>query len=235
MKQSVWVLVGCLLALDALAHDARPIYVQVQETTQGSFSVQWNAPPTMPLRALPTPALPAGCKATDDPVVRQTSAGYVASQIHRCSGGLSGQPLGIHFPSINPSLTTLFQVRLASGEQHFRVLKPGDYQWTVPDAEDPFAVAQQYTGLGVEHIWIGVDHLLFVACLLFVARTPRRVLITITGFTIAHSLTLALSVFGVVRLASAPVETVIALSVLLLAAEAAWKDGDERARVRRIC
>ena len=125
MKQSVWVLVGCLLALDALAHDARPIYVQVQETTQGSFSVQWNAPPTMPLRALPTPALPAGCKATDDPVVRQTSAGYVASQIHRCSGGLSGQPLGIHFPSINPSLTTLFQVRLASGEQHFRVLKPG--------------------------------------------------------------------------------------------------------------
>jgi hypothetical protein len=205
----------------AFAHDARPVYVQIQETESGVFNVQWNAPPSLPPRALPTPSLPTSCQAQGDPVLRQTSVAYVAERKYRCSEGLSGQQLGIRFPSINPSLTTLFQVQLSSGERHFRVLKPGDYDWTVPDAEEPLAVAKQYTWLGIEHIWIGVDHLLFVACLLFIARTPRRVLITITGFTVAHSLTLALSALELVRVPVPPVEAVIALSVVFLAVEIA--------------
>ena len=221
MKRLFCLAIGWLVAANAHCHDARPVYVQIQETDPGVFSVQWNAPSSMPPRALPTPALPSACKATDDPVVRQTPAAYVAAQRYRCAEGLSGKPLGIRFPSINPSLTTLFQVRLMNGEQHFQVLKPGDYEWTVPDAETPFAVVKQYTWLGMEHIWIGIDHLLFVACLLFVARTPRRVLITITGFTVAHSLTLALSALQLVRVPVPPVEAVIALSVVFLAVEIA--------------
>ena len=71
------------------------------------------------------------------------------------------------------------------------------------------------------HIWIGIDHLLFVACLLFIARTPRRLLITITGFTIAHSITLALSALDLIRIPTPPVEAMIALSVLFMAWEIA--------------
>lgn len=224
MKRLFCFALGWLVAVNAYCHDARPIYVQIHETDPGLFNVQWNAPPTMPPRALPTPALPSTCQPTDDPVVRQTPSAYVAEQRYRCAEGLSGKQLGIRFPSINPSLTTLFQVRLMNGEQHFQVLKPGAYEWTVPDAESPFAVAKQYSWLGVEHIWIGIDHLLFVACLLFVARTPRRVLITITGFTIAHSLTLALSALELVRVPVPPVEAVIALSVVFLAVEIARGD-----------
>ena len=87
----------------------------------------------------------------------------------------------------------------------------------VPDAENRFAVAAEYTWLGIEHIWIGIDHLLFVACLLFIARTPRRLLITITGFTIAHSITLSLAALDIIRLPSRFVESVIAISIVLVA------------------
>ena len=76
-----------------------------------------------------------------------------------------------------------------------------------------------YFELGVEHILTGWDHLLFVTCLLILARGWRRLVWTITAFTAAHSLTLALAVLGWVRLPSAPVELVIALSVVFLAAE----------------
>jgi len=221
LKSLFAIILGCAGALNAFAHDARPIYVQIHETEPGTFNVQWNAPPTMPPRALPAPALPETCQPAGERAVQQTPSAYVASQRYRCVGGLSGKRIAIRFPSINPSLTTLFQVRLSNGEQHFHVLKPGDYEWMVPDAENPFAVAKQYGWLGVEHIWIGVDHLLFVACLLFVARTPRRVLITITGFTVAHSLTLALSALELVRIPVPPVEAVIALSVVFLAVEIA--------------
>ena len=83
----------------------------------------------------------------------------------------------------------------------------------------PFGVAREYTVLGVEHIWIGIDHLLFVACLLFIAGTTRRLLITITGFTVAHSITLALSALELVRIPTPPVEAAIALSVVFMAWE----------------
>jgi hydrogenase/urease accessory protein HupE len=71
----------------------------------------------------------------------------------------------------------------------------------------------------VEHIWTGIDHLLFVTCLLWIAQTSRRILITITGFTFAHSITLVLSALNIVRVPVPPVEAAIALSVAFLAAE----------------
>ena len=81
-------------------------------------------------------------------------------------------------------------------------------------------IARAYVVLGVEHILGGIDHLLFVASLLFLVGFRRRLIGTITAFTLAHSLTLALSVFGLIRLRSAPVEACIALSIVLVASEA---------------
>jgi len=92
---------------------------------------------------------------------------------------------------------------------------------SLPNREDATIVGMQYVELGVHHILIGYDHLLFVACLLFIARTWRRVMITITGFTLAHSVTLAISALGLVRLPVPPIEASIALSIIMLAAEIA--------------
>jgi hydrogenase/urease accessory protein HupE len=213
----------------AQAHDARPNYVQITETETKTFSVSWKVPASMPGGALPYPTLPADCAADRQPAWQQAGAEYLGQQVFRCQQGLSGRVVGIEFPIINPSLSTLYKIRLANGEEHLRILKPSETEWTVPDAENRFAVATEYTWLGIEHIWIGIDHLLFVACLLFIARTSRRLLITITGFTVAHSITLALSALDLVRIPTPPVEAAIALSVVFMAWEIAKGNEDSLA------
>jgi hydrogenase/urease accessory protein HupE len=214
-----------IVASVAHAHDARPNYVQISETAANAFSVMWKVPASVPGAALPFPTLPDGCKAEQPPTWQAAGAEFIGQQVFICSASLSGRTVGIEFPTYNPSLSTLYKVRLANGEEHVRILRPDESSWTVPDAESAFGVAKEYTVLGIEHIWIGIDHLLFVACLLFIARAPRRLLITITGFTVAHSITLALSALDLVRIPTPPVEAAIALSVVFLAWEIA--KGDE--------
>ena len=98
-------------------------------------------------------------------------------------------------------------------------LSSGVRQWEMPGPETVGSVAAQYTWLGAEHIWIGFDHLLFLLCLIWIAGSLKRILITITGFTVAHSITLALSALEIIRLPVPPIEAVIALSVVFLASE----------------
>ncbi len=208
-----------VLASVAQAHDARPNYVQITETTPKVYSVMWKVPASVPGAALPYPTLPDGCVADRQAAWREAGAEFLGQQVFTCDAGLSGRTVGIRFPVINPSLSTLYKIRLANGEEHLKILKPGQDEWTVPDAESRFGVAKEYTVLGIQHIWAGIDHLLFVACLLFIARTPRRLLVTITGFTVAHSITLALSTLDMLRIPTPPVEAAIALSVVFLASE----------------
>ena len=226
-----FALLVILAAATTQAHDARPNYVQITETDPNTFSIMWKVPASMPGGALPYPTLPEGCIADRQPAWQLTGAEYLGQQMFRCDAGLSGRIVGIEFPTINPSLSTLYKIRLANGEEHLRILKPSESEWTVPDEENRFAVATEYTWLGVEHIWIGIDHLLFVACLLFIARTPRRLLITITGFTVAHSITLALSALDLIRIPTPPVEAMIALSVVFMAWEIA--KGNEESLTHR--
>jgi len=217
----ILALFALLLASTAQAHDARPNYVQTTETEANTFSVSWKVPGSVPGGALPYPTLPDDCIADRQPAWQQAGAEYVGQQLFRCEQGLSGRVVGIEFPNINPSLSTLYKIRLGNGEEHLSILKPSETKWTVPDAENRYGVATQYTALGVEHIWIGIDHLLFVACLVFIAGKAHRLLITITGFTVAHSVTLALSAMDIVRIPTPPVEAAIALSVVFMAWEIA--------------
>ncbi|HBR94830.1 MAG TPA: hypothetical protein DEA90_11770 [Opitutae bacterium] len=79
--------------------------------------------------------------------------------------------------------------------------------------------AKRYIGLGVHHILIGTDHIFFVFGLLLLVSSPRKLLWTVTSFTLAHSITLGLSIFEILRFPSSVVETLIALSIVLLAKE----------------
>jgi hydrogenase/urease accessory protein HupE len=80
-------------------------------------------------------------------------------------------------------------------------------------------VVRDYVGLGIEHILFGIDHLLFVLCLLLLVRGVRKLLTTVTAFTLAHSITLAAATLGFIRVPAAPVEATIALSIVFLASE----------------
>jgi hydrogenase/urease accessory protein HupE len=217
---------ACLLFCAGLAqaHDSRPTFVDIIEMQPNVFSVQWKIPATVPDAALPTIGMPESCTTDARLAMQQSGGAYQGRLVYNCPEGLSGREVRIEFPIINPSLSSLFQVRLANGEQYVKILKPEENSWTVPIAENKLAVAGQYTLLGIEHIWIGIDHLLFVTCLLLIARTVRKVLITITGFTVAHSITLFLSALDVIRIPTPPVEAAIALSVVFLAWEIVKND-----------
>jgi len=206
-------------AMAAQAHDARPNYVQITEVQTHLFSVQWKSPATLAKNLIPEPVFPDDCIVDPQQSIQLAGAEYIGRRIVRCTSSIAGRSVGLVYPGANPSLSTLYRVELLNGEQHTRILKPGDDFWSVPQDSSRLDVAAQYTFLGIEHIWIGLDHLLFVACLIFIAGTTRRVIVTITGFTVAHSITLALSALNIVRIATPPVEAVIALSVVFLASE----------------
>ena len=76
-----------------------------------------------------------------------------------------------------------------------------------------------YTVLGIEHILTGVDHLMFVLALIMLVRGTRRLLVTVTAFTLAHSITLALATLGIIHVPGPPVEATIALSIVFVASE----------------
>ena len=113
----------------------------------------------------------------------------------------------------------LVRVEFADGTTWTQRLTPHRPAATIPAAESSFAVAGVYLRLGVEHILTGLDHLLFVLALLIVARKGRRLLASVTAFTVAHSVTLALAALGFARVPQQPVEAVIALSIVFMAVE----------------
>jgi len=214
-------LVALVGACGVQAHDVRPNTVRIVETAEHVYSVAWKVPASLPADSLPYPTLPADCTSAQAPTWRSTGGAYLGQQTYRCANSLAGRTVGVAYPGINPSLRTIYTVALGNGAEHIRILGPDEGEWVIPATPEPFAVAVEYTWHGVVHIWIGVDHLLFVACLMFIARTPRRLLLTITGFTVAHSITLALSALDLVRVPTPPVEATIALSVVFLAWEIA--------------
>jgi hydrogenase/urease accessory protein HupE len=226
MKKWIGLIGICFLVFSSTlhAHESRPIFVQINETSANQFALQWKIPTSIPNFALPSVIFPDNCSVKGEPVLAQRPDAYIGQKNYICEKGLSGEMLAIRFPTINPSVSSLFRLSLLNGEVHSHILKPGEERWSIPEAESTWGVARDYTHLGIQHIWEGVDHLLFVACLIFIARTTRRILITITGFTLAHSLTLALSTLQIVELPIPPVEAAIALSIVFLAVEIARND-----------
>lgn len=216
----------CIAAAVAAAHDARPNYVEVTETSPDSYLVEWKVPTTIPIVNLPEVVMPASCRESIQVSTRKVVDSLISRVRYECSDVLAGSELRIEYPLLNPSLTTMIKVKLINGQVHSTLLRPGENAWVVPEAETRAGIARDYLALGIQHILGGIDHLLFVACLMFIARTPRRILITITGFTLAHSLTLALAALGIVNVPVAPVEAAIALSILFLVVEISR---DERA------
>jgi hydrogenase/urease accessory protein HupE len=226
MKRVHRLLGACLLSLCApssLGHEGRPLHVDIEERDGGLYRVSWRTPASVPTANAPDVVLPDGCT----PARGQADARALDRQVlYRCPAGLDGGRITIVYPLFNPSITTLIRFNRRNGERHVAVLSPQVRSWLVPAAETVSGVATEYLALGIRHILGGYDHLLFIACLIFVARLPRRILITITGFTVAHSMTLALSALEWVRLPVPPVEAVIALSIVFVAREIAREQRD---------
>ncbi|MBX3249654.1 MAG: HupE/UreJ family protein [Myxococcales bacterium] len=158
---------------------------------------------------------PDGCEPRA-PATTRTQRTAVERHWHlRCPTPLRGA-LGLR------NLPVDLQVRLevrGEGEAQGATLHAGQPTYALSGApDDAFA---RYLALGVEHIAFGVDHLLFVLGLVLLVRRWRALVVTITAFTLGHSVTLALASLGWVAIPIAPVEACIALSILVLAHELA--------------
>lgn len=207
------------LCFGAAANDNRPLFIELTEQKSQGIELRWKVPLTVSPANRPSFLLP-GCTALQS--TRFFSE--LGQQYYRCetaigSGSLAAASLEIVFPQSNPMLATLLRINWNNGETRTLSVSPGQLTIHLPEPETAGGVAWQYFVLGVEHIWMGYDHLLFIACLIVIAGTLKKMLITVTGFTLAHSVTLVLAALELVRLPIVAVEVTIALSIVFLATE----------------
>lgn len=211
----------CLGSPALRAHDARPLSIAIVEQSSELYRIVMRAPPTLPAQDAPALQWPERCELLE---AAPLSMSVGSTSLVRCSGGIEGVQLELRYPGFNPSLTTLVRLDTLDGRSITEVLPPDITRWSVAAKPGFLQIAGQYTVLGFQHIVEGLDHLLFVAGLLLLAKQTRRIILAVTGFTLAHSLTLTLATFELVRLPIALVEALIALSVVFLAAEVVRND-----------
>jgi hydrogenase/urease accessory protein HupE len=162
--------------------------------------------------------LPAGCRNATVPRSSMAAAAWTERWTVQCAGGLTGGTIRI--AGLTATATdVLVRLERRDGTTVVTRLTPAAPSFVVAATPRALDVARTYLVLGVEHILGGVDHLLFVLALLIIVKGTRRLIWTVTAFTVAHSLTLAGATLGFVHVPGPPVEAAIALSIVFVAAE----------------
>ena len=213
-------LLGAGLCASASAHEVRPGYLELRQTGARAWSVLWKVPALGEMRLSIHPHFPSDCRSGAEPVIIHTAQAHIERASVECTGGLEGREISIDGLAATMTDVLVRSVRLDGSVQVAR-LTPSAPAFVFEAAPGSLQVVRAYTILGIEHILGGVDHLLFVLGLLLLVREPLLLVKTITAFTIAHSITLAAATLGWMRVQQAPVEAVIALSILFLASELA--------------
>jgi HupE/UreJ protein len=203
----------------AWSHEVRPAYVELRELAPRTYDVFWKVPAVGGDRRLGLHlAFPEGCRNVTTPSATTTGSAYVERVRIACDGGLVGGEIRVE--GLAATLTdVLARVAHADGSTQVARLTPDRTSFVVEAAPDAMEVVRTYLPLGIEHILTGVDHLLFVLGLLLLVDGFGRLVKTISAFTVAHGATLTLATLGVVRVPPAPVEAVIALSIVFVASE----------------
>jgi hypothetical protein len=226
MKAAIHILSLIILILLAcstsvVAHRLQPAYLELSEQGVGNFSVLWKRPLVGNKPMDIYPVFPEVCKNITEPVLTPSDAASLERWLVGCGEeGLANKPIKID-GLVRTVTDTLLRVEMADGSMHTSILRPNSPSFIVPEKPSKLKVAGAYLGLGAEHILGGFDHLLFVLGLLLIVRKSMLLVKTITAFTLAHSVTLAMAALGFVHVPQTPVEAVIALSILFLATELA--------------
>ena len=206
---------GQLFGVRAVAHESLPVYLGIVEEAPNSFAVTWRIPATQGAPPVITPSFPSQCAIIATATLEAAPGSVVGREVIKCASGLGAGRI-VLIGLERTVLDALVRIEFADGRQTTTVLHPGDSSLTL-DGSAPRTAG--YFRLGVEHILFGIDHLLFVTGLVLIVRQPWRLAKTITAFTLAHSITLALATLGFVHVPPAPVEATIALSIVFLARE----------------
>ena len=209
----------CVLQSVAHAHEVRPSFLHMTQLSGDDYSVLWKVPARGDAVLKLDLEFPKSCaSSTPKRIVRDTASVVQRWQI-TCTEDIAGARIVVR--GLETTAVEMIgridwmgrvpqSVRLTGGENGFELSTQG----TLTE------VARNYGLFGFTHIWEGWDHLLFLTALMLLVRSLRQILWAVTSFTIAHSITLALAVLQIVHVPSGLVETMIALSIVFVAAEA---------------
>ncbi|MBY3175041.1 HupE/UreJ family protein [Rhizobium leguminosarum] len=219
--RSFLVAVLALLALvsNAAAHEIRPAYLQIDEMGANRYKVVWRTPMLSGMRLPITLRFPDSVRNVTTPAERDLPDSLIETRvIEMMDGSLAGKR--VDFVGLQATITdVLVRVHLLDGSVTTMMVHPSQPWAEIAARPGRIDVAKTFVLHGVEHILSGYDHLLFVLALMFIARSWRALLLTMTAFTAAHSITLTLATLGFVHVPGPPVEAAIAFSILLLACE----------------
>jgi hydrogenase/urease accessory protein HupE len=200
------------------AHEIRPAYLELQEEAPGEFSALWKTPMRGEMRLALEPEWSGRTVLLTPLVPRQTSTAAVQTWRLKAIDPLRGQAVRIRGLE-NTMTDALVRIAFADGTTWTQLLTARAPAAEIPLRQSLLAVAGVYLKLGVAHILMGVDHLLFVLALIIITRGGWQLVKTVTAFTVSHSLTLTAATLGFVHVPQQPVEAVIALSIVFVAAE----------------
>lgn len=215
----IFLIVGFfLISLSGRSHEIRPAYLQIVEISPQEYEIYWKVPRMGDAVPRIQPVFPEGfvLETLKDP--KQTPDAAIYTYLLSSETSLQGKELFIN--GLNKTLIdVLVSVSFLNGEKTTLMLQADRDRGVIPGETSALQVIKTYSVLGIEHILLGIDHLLFVLALIMITKGKWRILKTITAFTLAHSITLSLAALGLVNFPGPPVEAVIALSIVFLASE----------------
>jgi hydrogenase/urease accessory protein HupE len=225
-------LAGLLAALmapvsAARAHEIRPGYLQIDEIGPGRYQLLWRTPLLSGMRLPVVLRLPDEVRDVTEPAMQELSDSLIERQVIDAGPrGVAGKR--IDFVGLQATITdVLVRVQMLDGTRATTLVRPSEPWVDIATSQGPPAVAGAYLRHGIEHILLGVDHLLFVLGLVLLVNNRWMLVKTITAFTVAHSITLALATFGYATIPVPPLNAAIALSILFLGPEIvrSWRGG----------
>ena len=205
----------CVCTGSILAHEVRPAYLEINAAGENEYSVIWKQPLLNGRPLSLQPDFPSDCVRSSTRIEALGTEALIERIELRCASSLKGRIVGVS--GLTKTLTdVLLRAQLGNGITT-TLLRPESPTTKLGTGRS--APLASYLRLGVEHLLFGIDHVLFVIGLMFFLDRIGPLVKTITAFTLAHSLTLGISAIGLVRIPQAPIEAVIALSILFLATE----------------
>jgi hydrogenase/urease accessory protein HupE len=224
----VYLMAGLLLAvLPVHAHEIRPAYLQIDEISPGRYQVLWRTPVLSGMQLPVVLKLPKGVQTISGPTEQHLPDSLVERLLVSGRNGASLAGTRFEFVGLQATITdVLVRVQMLNGDHSTTLVEPAKAWVEIGQSQG----AISYVRLGVEHILLGIDHLLFVLGLVLLVKNRWMLLKTITAFTCAHSITLAVATLGYATVPVPPINATIALSILFLGPEIvrSWRGGTSR-------
>jgi hydrogenase/urease accessory protein HupE len=209
---------GLLLADAAHAHEARPGFLELRETGAETWSFLWKKPIGGEVEVQIAPVVPEGCRLATPDRQQVTPGAVIVRGTLSCPGGLAGKTIAI--AGLQATITdVLVRVHHADGRLESHLLRPVSPSVALGAVTSGLERARGYLQLGMQHILLGADHLLFVLGLLLIVTDQWMLVKTVSSFTLAHSITLAIATLGYASAPLPPLNAAIALSILFLGPE----------------